>query len=225
MAEGHHDPMRYHRIIPESFVDGPGQRAVLFLQGCSLACPGCQNQHLWNAQGGQSVSPQALAGQLVAANPQAVTISGGEPFQQAAGLAALLDHLRFLSPHIHIIVYTGYCWCELPQVIPTDLLARILSQIDILVDGRFIREQDNGLMQYRGSANQRPIDVRATLGAGGALVIEDWDTPEIIITPTGDLLMPVGLDFALDDTPAATTRRCGQTAGPGMPLTIRAGAG
>jgi anaerobic ribonucleoside-triphosphate reductase activating protein len=211
--------MRYSHLITESYVDGPGRRAVLFVQGCPLACPGCQNQHLWPREGGREAATDQLAYELVRANPYAVTISGGEPFEQADSLCLLVARIRQLSPACHITIYSGYTWEEIVGFVPggrlsLPTLARILQTVDVIVDGRFVRALDNGLMQYRGSANQRPIDVRATLeqmerGGGIEPVVLDWDTPEVIVTDDGALLMPIGLDL-LDD-PASKTRRCGQT--------------
>ena len=207
--------MRYSHLITESFVDGPGRRAVLFLQGCPLACPGCQNKHLWPREGGREASPIDLSWQLFTANAEAVTISGGEPFEQADSLALLLREIRKRAPHCHIIIYTGYTWQELMErALVNWAIVTIWRLADVIVDGRFLRDLDNGLMQYRGSANQRPIDVRATLermerGGGIEPVVLDWDTPEVIVTTTGALLMPIGLD--LIDDPASKTRRCGQT--------------
>lgn len=202
--------MQISHVNPESYVDGPGRRAVVFLQGCTLACPGCQNKHLWPANGGQFITPDALADALLAANREAVTISGGEPFQQRNELAALVVSLRAKAPGVHIIVYSGYTLDELIDLLPSNLFAAIMTRIDVLVDGRFVRQQDNPLMQYRGSANQRPIDVQATLQSG-AVVTLDWDTPEIVITDSGDLLMPIGVREFDELGSAGTTRRCGQT--------------
>jgi organic radical activating enzyme len=157
-----------------------------------------------------------LSEQLLTANAEAITISGGEPFEQADSLAWLLREIRKSAPNCHVIIYTGYTWRELVEGawVNSAAIVEVCLMADVIVDGRFVRDLDNGLMQYRGSANQRPIDVRATLermlrGGGIEPVVLDWDTPEVIVTEEGALLMPIGLDL-LDD-PASKTRRCGQT--------------
>jgi organic radical activating enzyme len=158
-----------------------------------------------------------LSEQLLTANAEAITISGGEPFEQAGSLAWLLREVRKSAPNCHVIIYTGYTWQELMErASVSGAISTIFRLADVIVDGRFMRDLDNGLMQYRGSANQRPIDVRATwerMGRDGGIepVVLDWDTPEVIVTGNGALLMPIGLDLL--DEPASKTRRCGQTVG------------
>ncbi len=197
-------------INPSSFVDGPGQRATLFLQGCSIRCPGCQSQHLWPAAAGQAMPVEQVADTLMEASAQTgnITIMGGEPFDQPAALADLVGRLGG-----HVIVYTGYTLEQLtdPAHPAFSHLPAILKHIDILVDGPFVRSQDDPLISYRGSRNQRPIDVKASLRTG--FVVElDWDSPEIVLTGDGDLLAPVGLAGELGEIGTVErTRRCGQS--------------
>lgn len=206
--------MKYHKIVESSVVDGPGERAVMFLQGCPLACDGCQNKHLWNVDASTpKASSRDLAIRLVKLNPNAVTISGGEPFEQVFALDALIEWLRILSPSIHIIVYSGYTWEEINSLVAgrssaaPAAIARILARIDILVDGRFVRSLDHNLINWRGSSNQRPINVPATLEAG-EVVVHDWDRPIITFTPEA-AYAPIGMTAVLGRGDA--TRRCGQT--------------
>lgn len=202
--------MRISHLNSSTYVDGPGQRAAVFVKGCSLACLGCQNRHLWPHSGGQMMKAEEVAYELLRMNDKAITISGGEPFQQADALAELVTTLRRISPSVHIMIYSGYTFEELIDLLPSHLFAAIFSRIDVLVDGRFVKELDSSMMQYRGSANQRPINVRATMEAG-AVVTLDWDTPEIVITGNGDLLMPIGMKDFDNLGGAVNTRRCGQT--------------
>jgi anaerobic ribonucleoside-triphosphate reductase activating protein len=208
--------VRINKIIPRSFVDGPGQRAVVFFQGCSLHCPGCQNRSLWPADGGRSVDAGDLAQTLALLSGvgRAVTITGGEPFQQPAALLALVSELRN-SEITNIIVYTGYRWDELrdPSNPAFSLIEAILTQIDVLVDGRFVRALDDDLIAWRGSRNQRPIDVPASIPLTGPVVL-DWDQPEIMVDANGVAYLPFGLAavFSSLGRPLAS-RMCGQTAG------------
>jgi anaerobic ribonucleoside-triphosphate reductase activating protein len=158
-------------IEGESIVDGPGFRYAVFVQGCDFRCPGCHNPQLQSSAGGRRVS----VGELVAAikaNPllSGLTLSGGDPFTQAAPCAALAEQVRALG--LGVMVYTGYLW--------EDLLAagnpawrRLIEAADILVDGPFIQAQKNIDLRFRGSANQRLIDVPQSLAAGRVVVLPE----------------------------------------------------
>jgi anaerobic ribonucleoside-triphosphate reductase activating protein len=207
--------IRIHRIIPQSRVDGPGVRTVVFLQGCSLACKGCQNRHIWPADGGHETNTADLAQALTILSGRIgnVTISGGEPFQQPAALAALITDLRKHGTVKHLIVYTGYTWEELHSAThpARPYLSEILQGVDVLVDGRFIAKLDDPMITYRGSRNQRPIDVAESLTVD-ELVVLDWDHPEVIIGDDGELLLPIGLaDVFASMGAVRQSRMCGET--------------
>lgn len=201
--------MRYSHIIKNSFVDGPGRRTTLFLQGCPLACHGCQNKALWPADGGANISAWELAEQVMAHGNLNITISGGEPTEQISDLRILVNCLRGLGAK-HVIIYSGRTWEWLLENRSFDF-ANLLQSIDILVDGPYIADQDDSLLVWRGSRNQRIIDCQATLRAGG-LVMLDWSQPEIQIDADGSLHLPIGLveDFS-EIGKVARSRRCGQT--------------
>ncbi len=204
--------VRINRIVVDSYVDGPGRRVVVFFQGCSIGCPGCQNRALWPLAGGEVVTVADLASRLLAecdrAGHRNVTISGGEPFEQPAALAELVRRLK--AAGAHLIVYTGNVYEVLAR---NPAAADALAHIDILVDGPYIVKQDSPDMQYRGSRNQRPIDLGATRREGKVVTL-DWDTLEITITHDGRLLATgpmAGMlaGWGLGETGPA--RRCGQT--------------
>lgn len=201
--------INYSHITPNSMVDGPGQRTVLFLQGCPIACPGCQNRALWPADGGKRTDEQSLASQIMAHGSTLVTISGGEPTEQLDSLLVLVDELRALGAE-NIIVYSGrtFEWLLENKMWHT---MQLMRKIDVLVDGPFVRELDHPLITWRGSQNQRPIDCKATL-ANGWLAVLDWTNPEIQIDTDGNLHLPVGLaeDFA-EVGAVKRSRMCGQT--------------
>ena len=129
------------RIEARSLVDGPGERTVLFLQGCTIHCPGCQNPHLWDMAKGSTVPVLDLAQSLVllSAHTGNITITGGEPFNQARSLAFLLKAIPYNTRHI--IVYSGYTWEQLNSGVTGQWLwvQEVLSRIDVLVDGPFIK--------------------------------------------------------------------------------------
>lgn len=203
--------IRMNKLQPHSFVDGPGDRAVIFFQGCPLACKGCQNRALWGTDGGRNVSEDAIAATLLMWS-QNVTISGGEPFAQPEALAHLVIALRNGGAK-SIIVYTGYTWDQLmTHTHPAyPYMKYILSEIDVLVDGPFVKALDHNLINYRGSSNQRPIDVQASLDEG-EIILLDWDVPMMTVTQDGDLVLPVGLAMDFAETGSIEkSRMCGQT--------------
>lgn len=214
--------MRYSKIVETSYVDGPGARTVLFVQGCSLRCPGCQNKHLWNPDGGNAATPRQLAHNLTETGLP-ITISGGEPFDQIQQLADLLEWVRVFRASTHIIVYTGYTLEELLSTCPAEkreALVNVLMSIDVLVDGPYIEELDHDGIQYRGSSNQRAIDMPKAVGIGMKNIAEgdvptlDWDTPELIVTEDGDVLGAAGVVTDYFDNSTAA-RRCGQCTSKG----------
>lgn len=207
--------IRYHNLIEKSSADGPGERAVLFVQGCSLACPGCQSPHLWPAHLGEIAEVRDVARRIkkLAGENGLVTLSGGEIFQQPEALAEMTWTLRDLGVR-HIVAYTGYRWEELfsTKHPARPWLKEILSHIDVLVDGRFQRNLDDALIMWRGSRNQRPIDVPASLKAGTVVAL-DWDAPRALIRSNGEIVLPEGLARELKERlgKAGRTRMCGET--------------
>lgn len=153
--------LRIAGIIGESIVDGPGFRFVIFTQGCPHHCPGCHNPQTHAFDGGELVEIDALA-EKIFEDPiiTGVTFSGGEPFCQAEALAELAVILR--EHGMHIMTYTGYTWEELQQSKDPAVHA-LLERTDLLVDGRFIEAERSMLLKFRGSRNQRLIDVQQSL--------------------------------------------------------------
>jgi anaerobic ribonucleoside-triphosphate reductase activating protein len=216
--------LRYHRIAV-SRVDGPGERAVLWTQGCPIHCPGCQNRHLWDPAGGRDGHPFWLAMRLATLNLP-VTITGGEPFYQPEALAELLSTLRALRPGVEILVYSGYTLgtllstgytrgplasvAAMPSTGDAPAIGDALALIDVLVDGPYVAAEDHDALQYRGSANQRALDLPATLAALEPVEL-DWDTPRLTITREGDVLAAAALlEPYLTLGQLRDHRRCGQ---------------
>jgi anaerobic ribonucleoside-triphosphate reductase activating protein len=200
--------------IITSQVDGPGQRKVAYLQGCPIQCPGCQNRHLWDPEGGTEWETDDLAAALLDSGLP-VTISGGEPMLQAGAVADLLAALRLQAPELHVIIYSGFQLedlLEMGQAIPS--IIDVLSQADILVDGPFVQDLDHDKVQWRGSSNQRPLNLHQTVWYAREIVcleLEDWDRSQtLIVDLDGDVIGTAGTMRELfDDT--QPTRMCGQT--------------
>jgi anaerobic ribonucleoside-triphosphate reductase activating protein len=158
-------------IEPESIVDGPGFRYTVFVQGCDFRCPGCHNARLQSFEGGRETPVSELLRDIMA-NPllDGLTLSGGDPFTQAEACAGLAKKVRALG--LSVVTFTGYLWEDLLAPGREDWL-RLIEASDIIVDGPFIMEKRDLDLRFRGSANQRLIDVRRSLAAGKAVVLEE----------------------------------------------------
>lgn len=156
--------LRIAGTIGESIVDGEGYRYTIFTQGCPHHCFGCHNPQTHDFQGGRLVEPARLLRDILA-NPllEGVTFSGGEPFCQARLLAELARELH--SNGLNIWCYTGYTY-EVLQGSRQQAVRDLLRQVDVLVDGPFIEAQRDISLRFRGSSNQRLIDVPASRSKG-----------------------------------------------------------
>ena len=154
-------------VVPESIVDGPGIRYALFVQGCPHHCPGCHNPQTHPFEGGVSRTIDEIAAE-VGENPliSGVTFSGGEPMCQARALAELAKKLRAMKKNI--VCYTGYTFEQLLQEKDPDRMA-LLEQCRYLIDGPFVLAEKSLMVNFRGSKNQRILDVKASLEAGAAV--------------------------------------------------------
>lgn len=148
-------------IVPESITDGPGIRVTLFFQGCEHHCPGCHNPQTWDVEGGTLYEmPDLLKKFEDMPLVQGITLSGGEPFLQAA---AACEVARFFkSRQKDVWTYTGYLWEQLIKS-SDPVVHELLDLSDVLVDGPFILAQRRLDLYFRGSANQRLISSHASL--------------------------------------------------------------
>ncbi|MCI8413275.1 MAG: anaerobic ribonucleoside-triphosphate reductase activating protein [Clostridia bacterium] len=152
--------VRLADIVPESVVDGKGIRMTVFVQGCRHACAGCHNPTTWDENGGEVV-PLSFITDMAEKNPllDGLTFSGGEPFLQPAPLCALAKwcHARALN----VWCYSGYTYEQLRQMGENDVdVAALLNEIDVLVDGPFVEKEKDLMLAFRGSRNQRVLDMR-----------------------------------------------------------------
>lgn len=144
--------LRVHRILERSTANGPGTRAVVWVQGCTLNCSGCINPETHAEVGGEVWSSLGLSAHLLELRDlDGVTFSGGEPFQQAAGLAAVARAVR--SAGLSVVCYSGHTYEEL-RASSAYGVAALLGEIDLLIDGRFVPAKAASLT-WRGSTNQR----------------------------------------------------------------------
>ena len=172
--------VRLHAVEPRSRANGPGTRFVVWLQGCTLGCPGCFNPTTHEA-GGREVSIGELAVQLAAtAGIEGLTLSGGEPLQQPEAALALLLAARGLG--LSTLVFSGYTLDEI-RALPGG--PEVLAQIDVLVDGRYV-SGERFATGLRGSANQR---IRLLTARYSLADVEATPVAEIRIGPTGEVVL------------------------------------
>ncbi|MBQ8078648.1 MAG: anaerobic ribonucleoside-triphosphate reductase activating protein [Oscillospiraceae bacterium] len=160
--------LRINATVDDSIVDGPGIRYSIFVQGCPHHCPGCHNPQTHPFEGGSLVETDKLLADIKL-NPllDGVTFSGGEPFCQAAALAELGREIRKLG--LNIMTYSGFTFEQLYERRDQDGIGDLLAVTDVLVDGRFMEDLRSLELRFRGSSNQRIIDVPASLAAGHAV--------------------------------------------------------
>lgn len=169
--------IRIFGVVEESIVDGPGIRYSIFVQGCSHGCPGCHNPESHSPKGGELRSIESVLGgirsnKLIAG----VTLSGGEPFEQPHACAVLVQQLK--ADGYNIWTFTGYLYEDLMKMSQANPdIACLLNNIDVLVDGPFVEELKSLELDWRGSSNQRVIDLAKTRDVGA---IVEWKQPEMV---------------------------------------------
>lgn len=152
--------MRYHNITKDDMLNGDGLRVVLWVSGCSHHCPGCQNPITWDRSDGLIFDGNALNeidDQLGKKYIYGITLSGGDPLFEGnrRDILVLCKYIRELFPNKNIWLYTGYTYEEVSDL-------EIMDYIDILVDGPYVEKLRDTSLKWRGSSNQRVIDIKET---------------------------------------------------------------
>lgn len=168
--------MRYAKIETNSVSNGTGIRVVLYVQGCSVHCPGCHNESTWDFNGGQIFTEKELNiifNELDKPYVKGITFSGGHPLEypNLSDCLELAANIKINYPNKDIWLYTGYTLKESDFKLSEEYggrqngktLASFLRLCDVIVDGPFIENQRDLTLKFRGSQNQRLIDVKATL--------------------------------------------------------------
>ena len=153
--------MRYHNITRDDMLNGDGLRVVLWVAGCSHCCKDCHNPITWDPDGGvlfDNKARQEIFDQLEKSYISGITFSGGDPLHAANRLNVreLMEEIRERYPDKTIWLYTGDKWEDIRHY-------SLLKYVDVLVDGEFVSDLKNTKLRWRGSANQRVIDVQASL--------------------------------------------------------------
>jgi anaerobic ribonucleoside-triphosphate reductase activating protein len=153
--------MRYHNITKDDMLNGDGLRVVLWVSGCSHCCEGCQNPVTWDCEGGlpfDEAAKQEVFDELAKDYISGITFSGGDPlfYKNRADVTDLIAEIRKSFPDKTIWLYTGYEW-EAIRDLP------MMKQIDVVIDGPFVAELLDNQLKWRGSSNQKVIDVQKSL--------------------------------------------------------------
>ena len=179
--------LRLHQFLPASRANGPGVRAVLWVQGCSLGCPGCFNPETHAFGSGTEMPVEALLGRILALKEtiEGITISGGEPLQQRRPVQALLKRVREES-NLSVLLFTGFTWQEIQRMPDSDAL---LACIDVLSAGRYDASQHLA-RDLRGSANKT---LHFLTNRYQMSDLEAIPPAEVIIAPDGKIVFS-GID-------------------------------
>lgn len=156
--------MRYAKIRSEDISNGPGIRVSIWVQGCNRHCPGCFNPETWDFNGGNLFTRRTKIQFLALAQEKKIvgfSILGGEPLQQGKDMLDLVKSIKEHYPNKTIWMWTGYKYEDL-----NDEQLEIISYIDVLVDGEFVESQKCPGKRFKGSSNQRIIDIKKTLEVG-----------------------------------------------------------
>ena len=171
--------MNYATIKNCDIANGPGVRVSLFVSGCTHRCPGCFNEVAWDFDYGEPFTEEVMDSILEMLRPsyiRGLTLLGGEPFepQNQSAVVQLLRKIKKEMPEKSIWAFSGYLFDK--DILSGRLgdCSEYLSYLDVLVDGPFVEAKKNLSLRFRGSENQRLIDVPASLAAGGIVLWQDW---------------------------------------------------
>ncbi len=177
------DRIKLHHFLPASRANGPGLRAVAWLQGCTLGCPGCFNPQTHSRRGGYWITVDQLFSQITTLQSQiqGVTISGGEPLQQMRPLFKLLQRLRS-ETGLSTLLFTGYTWNEIERM---PMGESLLNLLDVLIAGRYLQDQpgSGGLL---GSSNQQIYYLTKRYSTRD---VEQTPPAEVILTTDGEIML------------------------------------
>ncbi len=168
--------IRIAGVVRESIVDGPGLRFVVFCQGCPHGCDGCHNPATHDFHGGYDCEIEKILN-AIESDPllDGVTFSGGEPLCQPEGFLELAQEIRKRFPKLNILIFTGYTYEQLqPMCERNSALKQLLDLSDYLIDGRYDKEKRDLTLRFRGSQNQRIIDMNETRKAGEIVLAEKY---------------------------------------------------
>lgn len=156
-------------IVVDTTVDGPGWRTSIYCAGCRHACPGCHNPETWDFEAGRAATIDEIIDELRPTEGN-ITFSGGDPMYQAEAFTELARRIRE-ELHRTIWCFTGFRY---EQVMANEQMSKLLPYLEVLVDGPFIEAKKDDTLMFRGSSNQRLVDVQKSLKQG-TLVEFPWN--------------------------------------------------
>ena len=176
--------MNYATIKNNDIANGPGVRVSLFVSGCTHRCPGCFNEVAWDFDYGQPFTQEtvdAILAMLAPNHIRGLTLLGGEPFepQNQPAILNLLRQVKAKFPEKSVWAYSGYLFDRdilAGRLGPREITEEYVSYLDVLVDGPFVQSRKNLSLRFRGSDNQRLIDVQASLKEGKVILWQDWQS-------------------------------------------------
>ena len=160
--------MNYHNITHEDMLNGDGLRVVLWVAGCDHHCPNCQNPITWDADGGIPFDEKAIAevmDELDKPHTSGITFSGGDPLHSCNidTVKELARQVKLRFPDKTLWLYTGFCWGEIKEM-------PVVQMMDVVVDGPYVEAMRDTSLYWRGSSNQRVIDVQKSLETGAVVL-------------------------------------------------------
>lgn len=161
--------MKYHNITKDDMLNGDGLRVVLWVSGCSHHCNGCHNGFTWDPDDGlifDSSAEKEIFDELEKSYIAGITFSGGDPLfvQNRKEIGTLIKKIKNNFPSKTIWLYTGYQWNDIKEL-------DFIKYVDVLIDGKFIKELKQNKLKWRGSSNQNVIDVKSSLNSGNLLTL------------------------------------------------------
>ena len=176
--------MNYATIKNNDIANGPGVRVSLFVSGCTHRCPGCFNEVAWDFDYGQPFTQQTIdeiIRMLKVPHIKGLTLLGGEPFepQNQPAIVELLRQVKERCPGKTVWAYSGYLFERdilAGRLGPREITDAYIRYLDVLVDGPFVLAKKNLSLRFRGSENQRLIDVPASLASGSVVLWQDWQS-------------------------------------------------
>ena len=176
--------MNYATIKNNDIANGPGVRVSLFVSGCTHRCPGCFNEVAWDFEYGEPFTQETIDSiikMLAPAHIKGLTLLGGEPFepQNQPAIVELLRQVKAACPEKTVWAYSGFLFDRdilAGRLGPKEITDEYVSYLDVIVDGPFIMSRKDLSLRFRGSDNQRIIDVKASLATGETVLWQDWQT-------------------------------------------------
>ena len=201
--------VRVARFLATTRAEGPGVRTAVWVQGCSIRCPGCFNPHMWSFRGGERVAPEELTARILDAGTEGLTLLGGEPFDQAGALAEVARGVRRAGRSV--MTFTGYTYEELLRAVEAgrEDVAALLDETDLLVAGPFLQDRIDLSRPWVGSTNQEfillsdrfphllddvartPDRLEVTVDVSGRVAVNGWADPDVLDELLSGMARPV----------------------------------